>query len=688
MMNFSKTALALAGLTMIIGFHLLGLIPFQEQLRHNSFDWYQSLYPRERVSAPVVIVDIDESSLEEYGQWPWPRSLMAQLITKISEAEPAAIALDIIMPEPDRTSACELTHFIPNIELPLIKEMCSLPSNDELLADALSTSQSILGIAGLREGQHRPIASTPIRQIGDDPRPHLRHFGSAIQNIEILERAVSGHAVLSADLENGIVRRVPMVANVSGTVLPSLSLESLRLATGLPAFSITSDKQGIQHVGIADLVIPTQKDGSLWVHYSPHDASRFISAKDILSGTNLTQELNRKLILVGFTGLGLVDFPSTALGERVPGVEIHAQVLESIFDGTTLIRPAWAIWFEALLMLLAGIFILFIAPRMKAWVVAPIFMGIVSTAAIIGVGSFVQWQLLLDVASPIVFFLIFYFATLADSLIRDESQIETLEVDLRIQREEAAKVQGEMEAAKRFQMGIVPDATTVFANERRIDISAQMQPAKMVGGDLYDCFMLDENQMFFAVGDVCGKGVPASLFMVISKTICKSLVLRDNAAKYSLGELITMANKDIARDNPEMQFITLFIGVLNLTTGDLEYVNAGHERPLVVSQIHDPMALTELSGPPIGTVDDFNYASFHTQLSYDSVLCLFTDGVTDAVNKNEEMFGHDRLVKTLNQSTHHKTTSEMIDKVKQTVYSFVGDAEPFDDLTLMLIKRQ
>jgi sigma-B regulation protein RsbU (phosphoserine phosphatase) len=100
------------------------------------------------------------------------------------------------------------------------------------------------------------------------------------------------------------------------------------------------------------------------------------------------------------------------------------------------------------------------------------------------------------------------------------------------------------------------------------------------------------------------------------------------------------------------------------------------------------MALTELSGPPIGTVDDFNYASFHTQLSYDSVLCLFTDGVTDAVNKNEEMFGHDRLVKTLNQSTHHKTTSEMIDKVKQTVYSFVGDAEPFDDLTLMLIKRQ
>jgi serine phosphatase RsbU (regulator of sigma subunit) len=215
-----------------------------------------------------------------------------------------------------------------------------------------------------------------------------------------------------------------------------------------------------------------------------------------------------------------------------------------------------------------------------------------------------------------------------------------------------------------------------------------MQPAKMVGGDLYDCFMLDDNRVFFAVGDVCGKGVPASLFMVISKTVCKSLVLRDNADEYSLGQLVTLANKDIARDNPEMQFITLFVGILNLSTGDLSYVNAGHERPIIVSQQHDPIELPELSGPPVGTIDDFTYKSFTTHLTYDCVLCLFSDGMTDAINIKEEMYGHERLVKTLNQSTHHKTTGEMIDQVIQTVYSFVGNAEPFDDLTLMLIKRQ
>jgi serine phosphatase RsbU (regulator of sigma subunit) len=187
---------------------------------------------------------------------------------------------------------------------------------------------------------------------------------------------------------------------------------------------------------------------------------------------------------------------------------------------------------------------------------------------------------------------------------------------------------------------------------------------------------------------VCGKGVPASLFMVISKTVCKSLVLRDNADEYSLGQLVTLANKDIARDNPEMQFITLFVGILNLSTGDLSYVNAGHERPIIVSQQHDPIELPELSGPPVGTIDDFTYKSFTTHLTYDCVLCLFSDGMTDAINIKEEMYGHERLVKTLNQSTHHKTTGEMIDQVIQTVYSFVGNAEPFDDLTLMLIKRQ
>lgn len=679
------------GLIILISFHLMSIIPYQDVLRTTSFDLYQILIPRERVSAPVVIVEIDEPSLKKYGQWPWPRSLLADLVNRVNEMEPAAIAIDIIMPEPGRSSMCHATRYIPNIDAKLIQQACELPSNDELLANALFNSKAILGIAGMNaiaEENNRKIIVAPMLSVGEDPRPFMPSFNSALQNIIQLDSAAGGHAILNADMERGVIRKVPLVARIGDTVLPSLSLEILRIASGSPVFKVKSSKSGIENVSIGELIIPTQADGTTWVHYSHHDPSRFVSAVDILNGTAVTEDLNRKLVLVGFSGIGLVDFPSTTLGERVPGVEIHAQVLETIFDGTTLIRPHWALWAEAALMLLLGLFVLYSANRLKAALLVPILIGI--TAVVIGGAllAFSQAYLLIDVLSPLFLFFVLYGTMQADSLIREEAQIEQLEVNIRMQREEAAKVRGEMEAARRFQMGIVPDTHATFLNENRLDIAASMEPAKMVGGDLYDCFMLDEHRAFISVGDVCGKGVPASLFMVISKTLCKSIALRDETDILDLGGLVSLANKEISRDNPEMLFVTAFIGVLDLRNGKLAYCNAGHERPLICAPESNPVELPGLGGPPISTVEEWDYKTHHYQLSPKEFLCIFSDGIPEAVNNKEELFGHDRLTSILARIDNTKNSKELMERILKDVYSFVEGAEPYDDLTLMVVHWQ
>lgn len=686
--GLSKNWAAPLGLFILIVFYLLTLIPFQQVVRNYTFDLYQNISPRERVSAPVVIADIDEASLEKLGQWPWPRSLLAQLINDIGKMQPAAIALDIIMPEADRTSPCEMTRFIPDVEQTLKNEICNLPSNDALLAKALQQNQAVLGMAGIDSNTPIDIKVAPMIMSGNNPLPHLKRFNSALTNIPQLQQAAAGHAILSTEVERGVIRRVPLIANVAGQVVPALSLEILRVALGRSAFQVTSTDKGVNAVGIADLQIPTQENGSVYVYYSQHDPARFISAADILDQNINPEEFHQRLVLIGFSGLGLVDFPTTAIGERVPGVEIHAQLLESIFDGTTLLRPAWAKWLEGSIILLLGLSVIYLLPRLRA--IVQVALTATALLAVIGIGlvGFQRYFVLIDIGGPLLMFAILYIAMLADSLIRDEDQIEVLEDDLRLQREEAAKVQGEMEAAKRFQMGILPLAATAFKDDPRIDIAAIMEPAKMVGGDLYDFFRLDGDHIFFSLGDVCGKGVPASLFMVISKTLCKSVALREDADFSQLGKLITQANKEISRDNPEMLFVTAFMGIINLKTGELIFCNAGHERPLMVAADCKPRELTEASGPPISIMEDTEYETFSYRLSTEEFICIFTDGVTEAANEDLDLFGKDRLTQALSGLDSNDTAESVLTKACEEVHDFVGKQEPSDDLTMLVVRWQ
>jgi serine phosphatase RsbU (regulator of sigma subunit)/CHASE2 domain-containing sensor protein len=608
--------------------------------REPLFDAYQKLFPRNRVSAPAVIVEIDERSLEARGQWPWPRTLVADLVRAIAQAGPAAIGADLLFVEPDR----------------------SAPGADAALAQALEGRKAVLGIAGLeyRDRRWQPPQAAPVRQSSTRELP-LRRFEGHLQSRSEIDRAAAGRGLLSVDTADRVIRTVPLVARIGELIVPALSVEMVRVAAGVSAFTIND--RGGQRVALVlgDLAVPLQSDGTFRPWYTRHDAARFVSAEEVLSGKAAPEALRDKLVLVGVTGLGLLDYQATPLGERVPGVEIHAQILEQMFDGTYLHRPTGAGLFEAGLLLLAGGVLVLVVPRGRARVSTFLLLAALLLLALVGCVGF-RAGFILDVGGPAIGVLA-VFGTL-------------LTATLSAMRAAQARVAGELEAARRIQMGLLPAPRRIFAREARFALDAGLEPARVVGGDFYDCFMLDEHRLFFAVADVSGKGLPASLFMALSKSLMKSIALRDGADPAAV---LTQASAEIARDNPESFFVTAFAGVLDARTGVLEFCNAGHEPPYLCRPGAAPERLEHPGGPPLCVLERFAYPCARHSLRPGDTLCVVTDGITEAMDRSGAFYGASRLREVLGNKPD-------VAAVRDDVRRFTGGAEQADDLTLLCLR--
>ena len=325
--------------------------------------------------------------------------------------------------------------------------------------------------------------------------------------------------------------------------------------------------------------IPAESDGTMWIHFTPHDGARFVSAASVLGGEVLPERLERKLVLVGVTALGLGDQHVTPLGERLPGIEVHAQALENIFDGRVLVRPRWAEWAEAGALLAAGALVVFLTPTVGMLRAALLALGL--GAGLLG-GSFLAYRHLahvFDGLTPALGLGMVYTATLGGALAEADRQRRALRQRLQEEREAAARLAGELEAARRIQLGLLPRPESAFPGEGRFRIAAVMEPARVVGGDLFDFFLLDGDRLLFLVGDVSGKGLPASLFMAATKAFYRSISTRHAT---ELARTMREANTEMGRDNPEAFFVTLVAAVLDVNTGRLWYCNAGHETPWIV----------------------------------------------------------------------------------------------------------
>ncbi len=387
--------------------------PFQAGQKF-LFDGYQRRMPRIPESQPVTIVAIDEQSLAEVGQWPWPRNRMAELIDKINAMEPLAIGLDIYMPEPDQTSPDKVAANLPPGSQALAKGLRGLPSHEMILARSLKAAPTILGAAGfdheaMTTADH--LLTVPIQTEGSDPRKFVKHFDQVLASLPQLQEAAHGQALLSVSLEQGVVRRLPLVMSLGDTLVPGLAMEMLRLATQSEAIVVHADDSGVKEVGLADLAVPTQRGGEIWLHVAnaKSTSDRYVSALDIMNGKADPERFAGKLILLGLTGAGLNDMRTTALGELVPGIEIQAQVIEAIFDGKLLLRPLWLKWAEIAFLLSFGLFMVWYVPRTESRLAtflrnvprAAVPIGMLLNVVIISTGFFFfkYYGLLVDAAS-------------------------------------------------------------------------------------------------------------------------------------------------------------------------------------------------------------------------------------------------------------------------------------------------
>jgi len=370
------------------------------------FDTYQKILPRSPASQPVTIVSIDEKSIASLGQWPWPRDSLARLINSINAYRPAAIGLDIYMPEPDQNSPDKLAKRLPPGHDELIDALMKLPSNDFKLAIALSSAPTILGAAGFDFSAYTTsdsMLTVPLVNHGADALPFLENYPQVLASLPALQQAALGQALLSISSKGSAVRRIPLLAAIGGKLVPSLAMEMLRVATGSDAIQVTASDNGINQVSVADLTINTQPQGDIWLHYARLSSGRhrYVSAIDVLNNEISSDMLESKLVLIGLTGSGLSDMKNTALNELVPGVEIQAQALESLFDGHHLKRPGWLSIFETILVLGVGLALIWFVPRQET-----------------RIGRLIkyhpQWMLGLIAFSAVLFFsigLLYFYAT-------------------------------------------------------------------------------------------------------------------------------------------------------------------------------------------------------------------------------------------------------------------------------------
>jgi adenylate cyclase len=377
-----------------------------EEIRVRTFDTFQVIDSRKKTAKPVTIIDIDEKSLAKFGQWPWPRTRIADLIANLTKLGAVVIAFDIIFAEPDRLNPNVTADAIRNLDEETRNKLRALPSNDQVFADEIRRSRVVLGESGLSNTLSefdKTLPVTGLAMLGEEPQPFLINFPGLLRNIHVLEEAAAGRGLFTIKTErDGIVRRVPMMMQAQGATMPSLSFEMLRVATGTDTIFIKSDKAGIKSVGVKGFEVPTDRNGQLWVHFARHDPSIYVSAADVLEGHVAPEMIARKLVLIGTSAVGLLDLKTTPVDPVMPGVEIHAQVLESALTHGVLSQPNYAIAIEFFAAIVLGILVIIFAPLFGP--ITLVGVGALFGAFLIGTSwyYYTQYRLLIDFTYPLL----------------------------------------------------------------------------------------------------------------------------------------------------------------------------------------------------------------------------------------------------------------------------------------------
>jgi adenylate cyclase len=391
------------------------------QIRDRTFDTYQKLQPRPYTDFPVRVVDIDEASLAELGQWPWPRTVMASLLKRLTDLGAAVVVFDVIMAEPDRTSpqrfAAELRAG-PGAEMQRTAELIAkLPDHDNVFADAIGQAPVVLGFAraALPNGRRPPI-KTGLAVAGVNPPDVLPQFQGAAVNLEIFDKAASGVGAImvSANDKSGIIRRVPMLFTDGEKTYPNLDVEALRIAQQQKSIVIRgtgasgemdTGHPALVNLRIGEFVVPVTETGEMLIYFDRDRPERFVPVRDVLDLSRDDQvrpRIDGQIVLIGSSAAGLLDVWPTPLGELVPGTSIHAQVIEQIISQTFLSRPDWATGLEIFATVVLGALLAFLLIVLRAEYTAVVGAAIIAAGVTLSWLAFSQLGMLIDPVYPAI----------------------------------------------------------------------------------------------------------------------------------------------------------------------------------------------------------------------------------------------------------------------------------------------
>jgi adenylate cyclase len=415
-----------APLALLLGTALAHIIipdEFDQLSALVAFDVYQRISPREEPEgAPVLIVDIDEPSLKQVGQWPWPRTTIAQMVDRLREAGAAVVAFDVLFSEPDRTS--------PEMLISLLTDrgaareeakqlLARMQDPDSQFAKAIGEAPVVVGFSLGSSGSGAPMPKAGFSWVGAagaDPLSFVRSFPDAVSALPQFQKAASGNGFVNqiSDWDN-VVRRVPLVLRLGDRPVPSLAAEALRVGLGASSYigrysgaqaeKSFGDNTGLNAIKIGPLAVPTDAKGQVAVHYTKQRQRdtdlRYISAGKIVAGDFDPARVADRIVLVGSSAAGLNDLKATPITPDMPGVEIHAQLIEQILAQYFLYRPDWAAGAEIIFALLVGIVVIVAIPRVGALPSALVAGAATVIAVAASWFAFRNGQVLIDPVYPV-----------------------------------------------------------------------------------------------------------------------------------------------------------------------------------------------------------------------------------------------------------------------------------------------
>ena len=405
--------------------------PVLSAMRGAGFDTLQRFWPREmETPQPVRVIDIDEASLKKVGQWPWPRKKLAILVNRLTELGAGAIVFDIVFPEPDRVSPRQL------IGDPEFRKIASAaganadplnwPDSDAEFAASMKGKPVVLAFANADPAS--PV-DVPVKagfaQTGESALDAPQRILGSTHNLAILDAAATGLGGISLDLSanQGVARQIPMLWSDGKKYYPSLVLEALRVAQGagnIVVHAAPDTTDAILSISVGDFEIPVTEQGLFTLHYRPEDQNLYVSAADIFDSTKdetLRLRIEGNIVFIGTSATGLLDTRTTALGQTIPGVAIHAQATEQVLSNHFLKRPEWMFDAELLVVGLLGTLVAWLCAAFRPTLPFAT-TGIIATGTLAAsVVAFRQLGLLLDASFPLAAIAITFLAGIAWKLL-------------------------------------------------------------------------------------------------------------------------------------------------------------------------------------------------------------------------------------------------------------------------------